>query len=191
MHGRSGRGRKGGDDRTRANARHRPTRLAARRSRRNGRRPHLAIRPIRRGSGDNRCGVYRASARGISTGASDATNEERGVDFFTLVECPHARTDLRGGRIGGARATNAPSSRIMSTVSPLCGEPSTAAIAPEKRSHGCRSRSDLSRPGASRSAPQRQPIAYARKAPDRVGDGAGKPAKGQHSRSRVATRCVR
>ena len=43
---------------------------------------------------------------------------------------------------------NWPSAAWTATVSPLAGEPSTAAIAPEN-THGCLNRSDLSRPACS------------------------------------------
>src|SRR4029434_6834924 len=52
-------------------------------------------------------------------GVCDATDEERGVDFFTLVECPHAGADLRGGRIGGARDERAVIANYVDSITAL------------------------------------------------------------------------
>jgi hypothetical protein len=60
----------------------------------------------------------------------------------------HTRARIAEEGLQAAVAMNWPSAEWSATVSPLAGEPSTAAIAPEN-THGCFKRSDLSRPACS------------------------------------------
>src|SRR4030095_6863463 len=87
-----------------------------------------------------------------------------------------------------ALASRVLSAAITPTVSPGPGSPSTTSIAPEN-THGCRWRSDFSRPGLRRTSDKLAAAFLAKGYPSQLSDQerktAGKRAKRQHSRARV------
>ena len=131
----------------RATGPHRPTGIAARRRRRSDPRSRRAVRPIRRARGARRCGRHPRGRRGRRRPPAPAARRKPrrpGVGG----ERPHARADLRRGRLGRAGEPRAVGGDARPRCRPTPGLPSTRSIAPEKI-HGWRRSSDFSRPGAS------------------------------------------